>query len=165
MNKAVLPVSLNLAAWITLAIAVGVPLFALPVLPDEIPRHYDLAGNVDAMGSKWVILTLPGISLFVYGLISAFQRGAPHFAQMNTHLGKPAPNIDQLRLLLQAIKACTMAVFAILGGRTVSIALEHPDLVPHWAVWIPVALIILVPLVTAMLTKNAASDSSDPTPA
>ena len=132
-------------AWLAMAVALVVPIGALPVLPDEIPRHYDLAGNVDATGGKWIILTLPMGALFLYGLLSAFQMGAPHLTHLSQHSGQKPTHPEQLRVMMQATKGLTITIFAILAVRTVSIALENPELVAPWLIWVPLGFILLVP--------------------
>jgi uncharacterized membrane protein len=149
-----LMVTLRPLAWLTLGAAVCVPLIAYPGLPDEIPRHYDLAGNVDAVGPKAVIFTLPMISLFVYGLMSIVQHGAPHLTAINAHTGKSPPDPTQMRVVLQAVKMLTCAMFAILSVRTVSIAMGHPDLVAPWLIWAPLGLILLTPLLAVGLSRR-----------
>ena len=153
LNSTLLNVS-RPAGWLTLAIAVGVPLVALPVLPDEIPRHYDLAGNINAYGPKWLILTIPGISLFLYGLFSIFQKHVRVFATMNAHTGGSPPDTEQVRAMLQATKALTMLLFAILGTRTVAIAMEHPDLVPPWLIWVPLVLVTALPFAVHLASRR-----------
>lgn len=38
-------------------------LVALVVLPDQVPMHYDVAGNINRWGSKYENLILPGVTL------------------------------------------------------------------------------------------------------
>ncbi|MEI6062291.1 MAG: DUF1648 domain-containing protein [Bacteroidota bacterium] len=48
-----------LACWI-------LPLIVFQKLPDTIPTHYGLNGQVDDWGSKWSIFILPFINLFLF---------------------------------------------------------------------------------------------------
>jgi hypothetical protein len=55
-------------------------LMLLPVwksIPQTIPSHMDLSGKVDAMGSKSGLLIIPGITLFLYLLLTILSR-FPH---------------------------------------------------------------------------------------
>jgi uncharacterized membrane protein len=140
-------------AWVSLVLAVGIPIVALPVLPAEVPRHYDLAGNVTATATKWIILLIPFGAVFLYGLLSAMQFGAPHLVQMNQHMGKPPQDPAAMRRSLQGVKACTMLMFAVIGGRTVAIALGYPDLIAGWAVFVPLAMLIGLVVVDGVTQK------------
>lgn len=39
--------------------------YCLPYLPDAVPMHYGVAGNVDRLGGKWEILLLPAVNLMM----------------------------------------------------------------------------------------------------
>ena len=43
-------------------------------LPDQVPGHYNAQGEVDRMGSKFELLLLPGIGLFMLILMQFFER-------------------------------------------------------------------------------------------
>ena len=42
-------------------------------IPDQIPAHFNAAGEVDRMGGKGTILMLPIMSWLLYGMISFFE--------------------------------------------------------------------------------------------
>ncbi len=144
----------RVCAWLALACAVGVPLLAFAALPPEIPRHYDLAGNVTATGPRVLILVLPGVALFVYALMSLMQKGIPHLMQMSAHTGKSPADPVQTNRVLQGVKACATLVFAIIAGRTIAIAMGHPDLISNNAIWVPIGLIGLIVVREALATRG-----------
>lgn len=43
-------------------------------LPDEVPIHFNLAGEVDNFGSKWFLLLLPMIGLGLFALLEGLER-------------------------------------------------------------------------------------------
>ncbi len=51
---------------IALVLMVILPILYFNVLPDEVPRHFNTAGQPDAMGSKTTILLLAGIGVVMY---------------------------------------------------------------------------------------------------
>lgn len=53
-----------LLTLLPLIISIGI----MPMLPDQIPAHYNIYGEVDRWGSKWEIFILPIISIFVCGI-------------------------------------------------------------------------------------------------
>lgn len=58
---------------LSLVILVGTVLFLIvswKSIPDQIPGHYNAAGEVDRVGGKGEILLLPVIEIILYGLIT-----------------------------------------------------------------------------------------------
>lgn len=49
-------------------------IIALALAPDEIPAHWDFAGEADRMGSKWEILLWPGIILLLRLLLGGIEK-------------------------------------------------------------------------------------------
>ena len=49
-------------------------IFVWNKLPDQVPGHYNAQGEVDRMGSKFELLLLPGIGLFMIFFIQFFER-------------------------------------------------------------------------------------------
>lgn len=55
----------RLITWICCLIPLIITLCVLPLLPSEIPGHYDISGNVTRYGSKYETLLLPIVSLLM----------------------------------------------------------------------------------------------------
>ncbi|MEO0340551.1 MAG: DUF1648 domain-containing protein, partial [Bacteroidota bacterium] len=51
---------------IALVLMILLPILYLGILPDEVPRHFNAAGEADAMGSKNTIFLLSGIGFLMY---------------------------------------------------------------------------------------------------
>ena len=51
---------------IGLVVLLGYPWLYFNELPEQIPGHFNIRGEVDAWGSKWTIWTLPAIGLVIY---------------------------------------------------------------------------------------------------
>ena len=62
---------MKLLSRIAVLLPLAVTLIWLPFLPDQVPMHYDFAGNIDGWGSKWENLLLPGVVLLM-GIIAYF---------------------------------------------------------------------------------------------
>ncbi|MBQ1411054.1 MAG: DUF1648 domain-containing protein [Oscillospiraceae bacterium] len=62
---------MKLFARISIILPLAVTLIWLQFLPEQVPLHYDFAGNIDRWGSKWENLLIPGIVL-VGGVIAYF---------------------------------------------------------------------------------------------
>ena len=52
-----------IAALVLLSIVVSV--IFISMMPDQVPMHYNAAGQVDRMGSKYENLIFPGAMIFV----------------------------------------------------------------------------------------------------
>ena len=65
------------AFWLLMFLPLAMPLAALVVLPDRVPMHYDLAGEVDRWGSKYENLIFP---VLVWAL-GGFFLGMTRFAR------------------------------------------------------------------------------------
>ena len=59
---------MKLLSRISAFLPLAVSLIWLQFLPDRVPIHFDLSGNIDRWGSKWEHLIMPGIVL-ILGLI------------------------------------------------------------------------------------------------
>ncbi len=53
----------NKMIWLMTAVSVVMMAAVLPFLPDEVPMHFDMAGNTDRYGSKFELLLFPGLML------------------------------------------------------------------------------------------------------
>lgn len=56
---------LNLVFFLVLLISLATSLIFLVILPDVVPMHYNIHGEVDRFGSKYETLIYPGITLFI----------------------------------------------------------------------------------------------------
>ncbi|MDF2904849.1 MAG: hypothetical protein K0R34_170 [Herbinix sp.] len=61
---------IELATIAVLIIMVTYPIAIWNTLPDKLPMHYNVAGEIDRWGSRAELFTLPVIGLFMYGLLS-----------------------------------------------------------------------------------------------
>jgi uncharacterized membrane protein len=61
-------------AKISAFIPLAVTLVWLQFLPDQVPLHYDAAGNIDRWGSKWEYLLLPCVALALAAVIAGIGR-------------------------------------------------------------------------------------------
>ncbi|MBN7772608.1 SdpI family protein [Clostridium aminobutyricum] len=59
----------NLKTWVLFAIATIVACIALPVLPEQIPMHFNVAGEIDDYGSKYTIFLAPAV-IFIFQIIA-----------------------------------------------------------------------------------------------
>jgi hypothetical protein len=67
----------TVAAWAAVALHAVVVGYHWPLLPAEVPQHFDARGEVDAWGPRALLLLLPGLALLLVGGLSWMSR-YPH---------------------------------------------------------------------------------------
>ena len=63
---------MKIIMWSVSVVSLIVTCFVLQFLPDKIPMHYDLNGNIDRWGNKTESLIFPIVILFVCLLWTLF---------------------------------------------------------------------------------------------
>lgn len=104
---------MKLFSRIATFLPLAVTLIWLPFLPDQVPMHYDLAGNIDGWGSKWENLLLPGVVLLM-GIIAYFtiKVGLKKSAADNKQKVHAEANAKVIRIVMIA----TGIFFTVLQG-------------------------------------------------
>ena len=102
---------MKLFARISAFLPLTVTLIWLPFLPEQVPMHYDFAGNIDRWGSKWENLLLPGIVLLM-GIIFYFteKAGLRKAAADEKQKAHAEANVKVIRIVMLA----TGLFFAVL---------------------------------------------------
>lgn len=76
--KPTLKVSVDLLIWAIIAIQIIVGIYGFMVLPDIVPIHWGINGQVNGYGPKWVnTFLIPLISIGIYVLIRALLAAGP----------------------------------------------------------------------------------------
>jgi len=101
-------------------------ILAWKTIPDQIPGHYNAAGEIDRWGDKSELILLPIVSWLMYGLITLIER----FPQVwNTGVRITEENRTEVyRLLKSLIAVVKMFVLLMFGSLTVisSLGLNLP---------------------------------------
>lgn len=102
-------------------------------LPNEVPAHYNAAGEVDRWGSKAELLILPGIGLFTLLFMYVFEK----FPEMHNYPQRiNESNAAQFylhsRKLLNRLKNICLIIFSLLLYESVSVALGWWDGFGGW---------------------------------
>ena len=105
---------------VSLLSLVGVAVYlilAWKTIPDQIPGHYNAAGEIDRWGDKSELILLPIVSWLMYGLITLVER----FPQVwNTGVRITEENRTEVyRLLKSLIAVVKMFVLLMFGSLTV----------------------------------------------
>lgn len=94
-------------------------------LPSEVPAHYNAAGEVDRLGSKWELLILSGVGLLLLLMMQLFEK-FPEWHNYSRKFNETNAEIFYLasRKLINQLKNISLIVFALILYSSVSIALE-----------------------------------------
>ena len=128
-----------------LAILVGNIVYLIAVwgnLPEQIPRHYDSAGNITRYGGKGAVFVVPIINLIFFFVISLFELFPKAW---NTGVKVTAENKERvyriIRNMLVTIKFSMVFTFAF-----VSVSQTLDGSLPGW--FMPVSLsLMFVPMI------------------
>lgn len=125
-------------------------------LPDQLPGHYNLAGEIDRWGNKEELLLLP---LVMWGLYLLFTVVGRHPRWWNTGVTVTRQNREQVyRILSDLIQTEKMLVVWIFGFLTVVSSRGEP--LPPW--FLPVFLTLVVGSILFFLLRlRRAKDPSD----
>lgn len=109
-------------------------------LPDEIPGHFNGAGEVDRWGSKIELFILPFVGSFLWILMGLLEK-APHMHNYPARLNESNVEVFYLssRKLLNEIKNLCLILFALISFQIVRIALGEAQALGWW--FLPIILI------------------------
>lgn len=103
-------------------------IFVWNTLPDEVPAHYNAAGEVDRWGAKTELLILPAIGLFTFIMMQVFER-FPEIHNYPSRINETNAERFYLhsRKMLNQLKNICLIIFALILVESVSTALGWWD--------------------------------------
>ncbi|WP_432362617.1 DUF1648 domain-containing protein [Sporosarcina sp. UB5] len=110
-------------------------------LPDQVPAHYNAAGDVDRWGSKWELILLPIIA----ALLAVFLTFLEKHPEWHNYIKLNENNIEfqykNSRMLLNVLKNECVLLFTFLTYKTEQVALGNIDSLG--ITFLPIFLVIL----------------------
>ena len=103
------------AMWIISFIPLALTAAALQFLPDTVPMHYDLAGNIDRWGSKYEELILPAVAIVLALLWTLMIRYYQKKAAISAEEKERAGALSNAKVL-GIVGAAVAAFFTVLQG-------------------------------------------------
>jgi len=95
-------------------------LAAWPEIPDQVPQHFDAAGQADAWGAKATLLVLPAVNLVVFLIMTVVSR-FPHISSLPVEV--TALNARRVYRLVRFqtiwLKAIVSLVLVYMSWRTI----------------------------------------------
>jgi len=122
-------------------------------IPEKVPGHYNFAGEPDRWDDKAVLFVLPGVSLFLYILLTAVSF-IPHKNKEDNKISPERAHArwQNNRLMLTFLKAEIMAVFSFIGYRSIEVARGVETGLGEG--FLPVYLIIIFGTLTFFLLRH-----------
>ena len=109
-------------------------------IPEEVPGHFNGAGEVDRWGTKIELFILPFIGVFLWILLSLLEK-APHMHNYPARLNENNVKAFYLnsRKTLNEIKNLCLIIFAVISFQMVRIAIGEIETIGWWL--LPIVLI------------------------
>ncbi|WP_107924069.1 DUF1648 domain-containing protein [Lysinibacillus parviboronicapiens] len=123
-------------------------------IPDEIPAHFNGAGEVNRWGSKIELLILPFMGIFLWVLMGLLEK-APHMHNYPARLNDSNVEAFYLnsRKILNEVKNFCLILFAFISCVMVLIALEKVETLGWW--FLPFVLIgTALPIVKGLINSS-----------
>ena len=114
-------------------------------LPEEVPIHFNGAGEVDNYGSKWSLLLVPMISVGLFALLEFLERH-PEWHNYPGRLNETnAPQFYQSsRELLNRVKNLSLLLMAYTQWEIVRVGLGDSNAMSQWGFGSILALMFIV---------------------
>lgn len=120
-------------------------------IPEEVPGHFNGAGEVDRWGSKIELFILPFIGVFLWILLSLLEK-APHMHNYPARLNENNVKAFYLnsRKSLNEIKNLCLIIFAVISFQMVRIAIGEIETIGWWL--LPIVLIgTAIPIIKGII--------------
>ena len=143
--------------WISfagVALAVLWTLWMYQTLPDKIPLHFNLKGEVDGYGSKAVIWIIIGVAVIMIAMLQAILK-IPD--QYNYPIQVTQENAQKLYRLTQHYLLWIKAIISVIFFGLIMLILETARLehTPWWSFWFIVLSLVSMVVVVYYLLRSS----------
>jgi len=115
------PSSIDIVILAVIAIQIIVAVYGLAVLPDTVPIHWGINGQVDGYGSKWVgTILYPLLSIGIYALVRVPLVVGPRLGQQ----GDALANLKLAKTILAGIILFTLIIQLVTIAASLGIGLD-----------------------------------------
>ena len=143
---------LDVISYLLLILLIAYPVYSYASLPNTIPVHMNIAGEVDRYGSKAIILLLPAVGVFQFILLTILLR-YPHIYNY------PGKVTEQNALIvytaglrfMRIIRLWALIILILVTVSFIRVALNRQENSERWLV--PVVFLSSVVLIIYVLIK------------
>ena len=107
----ILDIIFEILSLIGLGLILYLLIITYPELPDRIPKHWNFKGVADQWGDKTNFLTIPIVSLFIYGIFSYVTMNQSNKAKLSINVGEI--NAKQIIRLNRIFKTVLIGIFLL----------------------------------------------------
>ncbi|RSK29730.1 DUF1648 domain-containing protein [Bhargavaea beijingensis] len=122
------------------------------VLPEQVPAHYNAAGEVDRWGSKWELVMLPVIAALLWVGMTFLEK----HPEWHNYMALNERNIEfqyrNSRLMLNVLKNLIVPMFAYLSYRSTKVALGEADSLG--VMFLPIFLVLMIAPLIIFITRS-----------
>jgi uncharacterized membrane protein len=130
-------VALELVAVLLILATAAFLLIRWPLIPEQIPGHYNAAGQIDRWGGKSEIIVLPAVAIILYGLLTAISFFPSLWNVPVAITGNNKRGVySRMKTMLLILKAEMLAVFSFLAVNT---SMAKP--LPNWLLPLSLAVV------------------------
>lgn len=117
---------LEILTVIFVLLLIGLPIYFYGDMPDQVPSHFNAAGEPDAFGSKKSIWGLPFVGLIMAIGLTMLNR-IPHLFNYPVPIDKKNARQQYRKAtrLIRAMKTVIVGAFAYIGHMSIQTALGH----------------------------------------
>lgn len=126
-------------------------MIAWSTIPDQVPGHYNAAGEVDRWGSKYELFILPIIGVFLWLMMAIFEK-FPHIHNYPARINEANAEAFYItsRKMLNATKNICLILFGLILIQSIRVALGWTDSLGIW--FLPVFLLAtILPAIVALI--------------
>ena len=117
-------------------------------LPEQVPTHYDFAGNVNGWGSRWTLVIMPAIGLLADLAIAVSLRFPRTWnAGVKITVFNRARVYKLLRDLMADLRLSCALLFAYISVRLALL----PETLPGWTMTVPILVLVGIPMLRYFL--------------
>jgi uncharacterized membrane protein len=146
---------LEIAAFLFILAIWLLPIFAYQILPETIPTHYNLKGEIDDWGSKGTIFILPSFALVLYIGLTVMNKYPQIFNYPTKVTQDNALQLySKATRLMRIIKLLVVVLFFAIEWQICNTN-ENSNL-PFWFLPLAIAIPVTLPIILAFsFTKKA----------
>lgn len=148
-NESVVYVSSNVIGILFIALSFYLVVMDYETLPDRVPRHFNLKGEVDGYSAKQFVWVLPSISLVMFLFLSLVMRAGSILKQTETTNERQLANT---KLTLCVIKAEVAGLFTYLTFEIIQVAKGISFALSN--LFFPLITLLILGTVAIMLYRN-----------
>ncbi len=142
----------EIVAALILVVSIVITAMAYSGLPEVIPTHYNLSGEVDGWGSKYTLIIIAAINIIMY-VTMTFLQTKPTIYSFPVAITEE--NRDSLYALgikcIRLVKLILIATFGYLNYNTIEVANGRIDGLSEW--YMPISMLFLITVIIYYIRK------------